>query len=150
MPLLRYFVFVGGALVALLFIVSACFPALPVAQISKQSSDLSVVRIHSDQKWPEKVVFDTSRPYIVRPAMPTTVVAEAPAPQTTATIQPAKGQVREAYAQMRNPNDPRSADPKRKRKSVAKNYVNPPNYANPPRMLVAQQPPFAFFGRSVW
>ena len=65
MPVMRYFVYVGGALLALLFIVSACLPALPVAQTSsQQASDLSIVRIHSNQKWPERVVFDTTRPTI--------------------------------------------------------------------------------------
>ena len=32
MPLMRYFVFIGGALLALLFVANACLPALPVAE----------------------------------------------------------------------------------------------------------------------
>ena len=32
MPVLRYFVFVGAALLALLFVVAAAFPVLPTAQ----------------------------------------------------------------------------------------------------------------------
>ena len=62
MPLMRYFIFVGGALLALLFIADACLPALPVTVASHSNTDLSVIRIHSDTKWPERVVFDTTRP----------------------------------------------------------------------------------------
>jgi hypothetical protein len=151
MPVMRYFVFVGGALLALLFIVNACLPASPVAQSSsRQASDLSIVRIHSDQKWPERVVFDTSGPTITPAPAAVAAAPEAPLPQKTASAQPSKTPVREAFAQMRNPNDPHSSEPKRKRKSVAKNYAAPLNYGSPQRMLVAQQPPFAFFGRNVW
>jgi hypothetical protein len=150
MPLLRYFVYVGGALLALLFIVNACLPALPVAQTSQQAADLSVIRIHSNQKWPEQVVFDTSRPTVTPAPAMAAVIPEAPLSQKTAAAQPSKTPVRDAFAQMRNPNDPHSLPSKPKRKSVAKNYAAPPNYAVQPRMLVAQQPPVAFFGRNVW
>jgi hypothetical protein len=150
MPLRRYFTFVGGALLALLLIVNACLPTLPtlpVAGGSQSTVDRSIIRIHSDTKWPERVVFDTSHPTITPSPAPVAAVAEAPSPQKTAAAQPSKGQVREAYAQLRpNPNELRNAEPKRKRKSVAKNY-------GPPRMLVAQQRPVVFFGNfgnNVW
>jgi hypothetical protein len=144
MPLMRYFVFVGGALFALLLIANACLPVLPVADSSRSAVDLSVIRIHSDTKWPERVVFDTTRPTIV-PAPTVAAMAEAPLPQKSAVAQPAKGQVREAYAQLRaNPNELRNPEPKRKRKSVAKNNVGPPT------ILVAQQPRVGLFGTNIW
>src|ERR1700742_3052685 len=137
MPVMRYFVYVGGALLALLFIVSACLPALPVAQTSsQQASDLSIVRIHSNQKWPERVVLDTSRPPITPAPLVAAAVPEAPLPQKTASAQPSKTPVRDAFAQIRNPNDPHSLPSKPKRKSVAKNYASLPNYGSPQRMLV--------------
>lgn len=144
MPLMRYFVFVGGALLTLLLVASACLPPLPTApQNSQPTADLSVIRIHSDHKWPERVVFDTSRPSIA-PA-PATIVAEAPAPPKTAAAEPAKSQTREAFAQMRpNPNELRNREPRRKRRSVAKNYFGPP------RIVVAQQRPAFFFGNNIW
>ena len=40
-------------------------------------ADLSTIRIHSDRKWPERVVFDTNAPTIV------------PAPTQTASTTPA-------------------------------------------------------------
>jgi hypothetical protein len=71
-------------------------------------------------------------------------MAEAHSPQKSATAAP-EGQAREAYAQLRpNPNELRNPEPKRKRKSVAKNYVGPPT------ILVAQQPRVGFFGNNVW
>jgi hypothetical protein len=145
MPLMRYFVFVGGALLALLLIANAWLPALPAAQGSRSASavDLSVIRIHSDTKWPERVVFDTSLPTIA----PAVAVAAAQPAQKNAAAEPPRGQqVREAYAQLRpNPSELRKPELKRKRRAVAKNY-----YAAPPRMLVAQQRPMGFFGNNVW
>ena len=153
MPLMRYLVFVGGALFALLLIVNACLPALPVARNSQPAVDLSVIRIHSNQKWPERVVFDTTRPTLT-PA-PAPIVASLPPPQKSAATEPTKTQVREAFAEMRpNPSEHRYVEPKRKRKSVARNYYagppNYPNYAGPRTIVVAQQRPMFFFGNSAW
>ncbi len=145
MPVLRYFMFVGGALLALLLIVSAWMPPAPPAASSGSATDLPVIRIHSDHKWPDRVVFDTTRP-TVTPAPPT-VVAQAPSPPTSANDQQSKGQAREAFAQLRpNPgtDDHRGREPKRKRRSVAKSRPWPP------RMMVAQQRPFFLFGNNVW
>jgi hypothetical protein len=143
MPLMRYFIFVGGALLGLLLIANACLPALPVAEASRSNADLSVIRIHSDTKWPERVVFDTTRPTIT--PVPAPVVAELTSTQEKTAAVPSKGGVREAFAQL--PASP--GRPKPKRKSVARNYAGP-NYAGPPRMLVAQQRPVSFFGNNFW
>jgi hypothetical protein len=142
MPLMRYFVFVGGALLALLLIVNAFSPGLPVTgaiRSTAATTDRSVIRIHSDRKWPERVVFDTSSPTTVA-AGPAPVVAEvAPAPPKVAAL-PLKNEVREAFAQA----NPVHAEPKRKRKSVARKY------AGPQRFRVAQQPSGFFFGNNLW
>lgn len=143
MPLMRYFIFVGGALLALLLIADACLPALPVTVASHSGTDRSVIRIHSDTKWPERVVFDTTRPTIT--PVPAPLVAEVTSvPEKTAAVSSKSG-VREAFAQL--PATP--ARPKLKRKSVARNYAGP-NYAGPPRILVAQQRPVVFFGNNIW
>lgn len=63
MPLTRYFSYVGGVLLALLFILDACFPKLPIAARPKVYSP--VIRIYSDRKWPDKIVYDTSLPTVV-------------------------------------------------------------------------------------
>jgi hypothetical protein len=140
MPLMRYFVFVGGALLALLFIANASLPALPVTEAARSNpADLSVIRIHSDRKWPERVVFDTSHPTMI--PVPAPLIAEA-AIEPAKAATPLKPEVRQAFAQV--PANPVRMEPKRKRKSVARNY------AGPPRILVAQQRPVAFFGNNLW
>jgi hypothetical protein len=75
MPLLRYFAYVGGALLALLFVVNWSLPQLN-AEPERADADRSTIRIHSQHKWPAAVVMDTTQPTIVPPAAP--VVAEAP------------------------------------------------------------------------
>ena len=69
MPVFRYFLFVGGALLALLLAVDAFSPQ-QVAEASNTAPavDKTVVRIRSDQKLPERVVYDTSLPTIVSPS----------------------------------------------------------------------------------
>jgi hypothetical protein len=154
MPLMRYFLVVGGALLALLFITDAYLPKLPAAE--RADTDLPVIRIHSDRKWPERVVFDTSRPIVA--AAPTA----AAMPAAVADLS-AKARVREAFAQLlptpeaqRQPPEqkqaqlstPAKSDPKPHKRKIAKRRPAPP--PTPPVMLVAQQPQFGFFGRSTW
>jgi len=64
MPLLRYFGFVGSALVLLLFGLSWCFPQ-PVAEPIRSGIDRPVIRISSVERLPERVDIDTSLPTIV-------------------------------------------------------------------------------------
>lgn len=142
MPLMRYFIFVGGALLAFLFIANACLPALPeTAPRSTAAADLSIIRIHSNTKWPERVVFDTSRPTIA--PVPAPVMAEAApvAEPAKAATPPLKTGVREAFAQVQTTSA--HVEPKRKRKSVARNY------GGQPRIVMAQQRP-AFFSNGLW
>jgi hypothetical protein len=151
MPLARYFLFVGAALLTLLFVVDAYLPKLPLEQRANAAADLSVIRIHSDRKWPERVVLDTTRPPIT-PATTGVTEASVAAPASVADL-PAKVRVRESFAQLTptnsdqlHPADPGKPEPKpqRKRKVVARSY------AGPPTILVAQQPRFGFFGSSIW
>src|SRR5258708_15546303 len=100
MPLARYFVFVGGVLLALLFVIDAVLPQLPAADANRTATavDRSIIRIHSDRKWPERVVFDTSIPTIV-PAQAVNAEAFVPAPVPAVVADvPAKVRVREAFA----------------------------------------------------
>jgi len=80
MPVARYFMFVGGALLALLFLIDAYVPSQAlVASHAAPSIDRNVVRIRSDAKLPERVVYDTSLPTIVPPVSKVQVAA-APQP----------------------------------------------------------------------
>ena len=146
MPLARYFLFVGGVLLALLFVVDAVLPTLPVADADRTNTgvDRSVIRIHSDRKWPERVVFDTSIPTIV-PAQTAKAEAVVPAPGPTIVADvSAKTRVREVFAQFVPP-DPKKPEAKLQRKrKIVKNRVAPP------MVVVAQQPRFGFFDNSTW
>lgn len=140
MPLMRYFVFVGGVLLALLLIVNAFAPSLPETKSSQAAADLSVIRIHSDTKWPEAVVFDTTRPTVTPAAAPAPVIAEtSPPPQKKTAAAAPQDRMRQAFAQA-----PARSEPKHKRKSVARNYYGQP------RMVVAQQRTPFFFGSRFW
>jgi hypothetical protein len=57
MPLLRYFIFVGGALLALLIVVSSCFPE--TTTITNRDVARPVIRIASDRVGPPRVDIDT-------------------------------------------------------------------------------------------
>jgi hypothetical protein len=59
MPLIRYFVFTGGALLALLYLADY-YMGGPVSAAAETGPDLSIARIHSAQTWPEKIVLDTN------------------------------------------------------------------------------------------
>jgi hypothetical protein len=148
MPVARYFFFVGGVLLALLFISDAYLPQIPV--VKRASTDLRVIRIHSDRKWPERVVFDTSHPTIV-PVQTAKTEAGVTAPAKVADDVSAKPRVRDAYAELQ-PSDqrqtllsePKKPEPKPQRKrKIAKRRA-------PTMVLVAQQPQFGLFGNSIW
>jgi hypothetical protein len=148
MPLVRYFFFVGGALLALLFVSDAYLPKPP--DVARADADLPVIRIHSERKWPERVVFDTSRP-TVGPVQTANAGAGVPAAATVADLA-AKARLRESFAQLQPPAQtqaqapvPAKPEPKLQPKhKVAKRR------AAPPVMLVAQQPQFGFFGNNTW
>ncbi len=152
MPLARYFLFVGGVLLALLFASNAVLPNSsstdgPVAGLSDTARDLPTVRIASDRKWPERVVFDTSIQTLVPAPAAKTVIANAGAAVTAPTAVPeysAKARERESFAQFRPSDDPKQPAPKQPKRKIAKTKV-----ASPVR-LVAQQPQFGLFGNSTW
>jgi hypothetical protein len=80
-PVAKYFVFVGGALAALLLIVSWYCPAPPAFFTDRPKIiTTAAIRIKSERKWPERIQFDTSQPPIVPPAGEVLPVAGLPAP----------------------------------------------------------------------
>ena len=148
MPVARYFFYVGGVLLALLFAVDAYVPKEPVvsAAIAATTIENPTLRIRSDRKWPERVVYDTSLPTIVPPPA-ATIEAAAAVPQPVAEMS-AKARVRESFAQFRPADDSKpDAKPHPKRK-IAKTRAAPPPMSTP-MMRVAQRPNFGFF-TSTW
>ena len=90
MPLVRYFVCVGGMLLGLLFLADWYFPiSTGAATVAADNGiDRSIIRIHSSHKWPSAVQMDTAAPMpVVAPVM-----AEAMAPKAP------EQRLRQAYA----------------------------------------------------
>jgi hypothetical protein len=140
MPLARYFSYVGGVLLALLLVLDAYLPKVPVAE--RADANLPVIRIHSDRKWPERVVYDASLPTII-PAQIARREASIPAPAAVADVSVKTGE-REALAQMQ-PSNPRKREPKLQRKGkIAKRHTVPQLF------LAARQMQFGWFRNSIW
>jgi hypothetical protein len=71
-PLARYVVFVGSSLLALLFLADWYWPTnVGAVSFRDPQVDKSIIRLHSAQRWPERIVLDTSQPTIVPPAQQT-------------------------------------------------------------------------------
>ena len=171
MLVVRYFVYVGGALLALLLVCAAVLPKpSPTEGTVASADDVPAIRIQSDRKLPARVVFDTSAPM---PAAPTMVAQEQAPIQPPAAEAAAAARLNEAFAQAPSDED----QPKQKqavaevkkpksavRRRIARARVAPP-YAQYPggygrygynggyghygysrqSVQVAQQPRFGFF-----
>jgi hypothetical protein len=160
MPIFRYFMFVGGALLALLFAADFVWPTSPVVQaVATAGYDQPLIRIRSDRHLPDRVVLDTSEPTLAAPVTKTAAVA---APQPTAQADPladisAKARVRETFAQFTPKGDVAVAGKADAKAQVAQTQVpqvqpkrkvvraRPAPQRGQPMMLVAQQPHFGLF-----
>jgi hypothetical protein len=143
MPVLRYFIFVGGALLALLFVADAYAPAQPGAAKADSvvAAENPTLRIRSDRKWPQAIVFDTTQPTIVPPVVK--AEAKVAAPASVAEISP-KARVRETFAQF-VPVEPRLEPRQSPRKRKVAKYAASSRLAQ-----VAQPTRFGVFGNNIW
>jgi hypothetical protein len=160
MPLARYFFFVGAALLALLFVADAYLPKLPVTAVADTAVETPMMlRIQSDRKWPERIVFDTSIPASIPAISPVQTAAAVPV-QAPARAADVSAKVREAFAQLQPP-DSKPLQQSRFQPSAAKTAAPAvpqkrklaKKHTAPPMVLVAQQQqqrPFGFFGNNTW
>ena len=145
MPLARYFFFVGGVLLALLLISNAVLPKLPMAEGTDLGTNKSFLRINSDRKWPERVVFDTN----TLPIAPVQTAAAAAAEEVvtspaTGTVADISAEVRDAFAQLEPSEQNKPAPKLHQKRRIAKKHPGPST------VLVAQQPRFGFFVSNIW
>jgi hypothetical protein len=152
MPVMRYFLYVGAALLALLFVAGEVFPTVPAesaVQGTRALADVPMIRIHTDRKWPERVVFDTSIPTIV-PARTQMAKNEAsvavPAQVAQVADVSTKVTARDAFAQL-VPTDLKKPDPKpQPKRKIAKKRAAPPAV----QFAQQQRPQFGFFANNIW
>ncbi|MBR0719021.1 hypothetical protein [Bradyrhizobium liaoningense] len=76
MPIIKYFVFVGLLLTALLFAADRYFPA-SVDHAQSANLDKTIIRIRSARNLPERIVLDTRSPEIIAPMAPAAEAAES-------------------------------------------------------------------------
>jgi hypothetical protein len=141
MPLARYFFYVGGVLLALLFIADACLPKRPVGQEADSAS--YSIRIHSDQKGPERVVYDTSLPTVT----PLQIAGEEQGATASSTTASAKLREHEAFAQLSafDVNQLQLSDPKKRQPKQQRQRKMTKRHAPAPVLLVARQRQFGWF-----
>ena len=120
MPVARYFLFVGGVLLALLLAIDSLVPqqAIVTSQAAP-SVNKTVVRIRSDQKLPERVVYDTSLPTIVPPTVTAQAVAP-PVPAVASAAATAQARVRETFAQFVPPEAKKPEPQVQRKRKVAR------------------------------
>ncbi len=159
MLVVRYFLYVGGALIALLLVGAAVLPKpSPTEGTVASADDVPAIRIQSDRKWPARVSFDTNAQM---PAAPAVAQVQAPAPPPPAVAESStNNRMREAFAQASSgQSKPALAEVKKRqpkpRRRIARARVAPQYYGSYGHygsygygrqpMQVAQQPRFGFF-----
>ena len=145
MPLARYFLLVGGALLVVLLVAGACLPSLPV--VERVETQRTKLRIHSEMKLPERVVFDTSMPAVTHVTVETRTPSLPPADDVSAKAWQAF-----AHLQSSDVSRLKLADTKRpelksapSRKSETRKHA-----AAPRKVRLARQPQFDWFGGRMW
>jgi hypothetical protein len=74
MPLFQYFAWVGSFLLATLLAANWCLPATIAPQAGVPLDQKIKIRIHTDHKWPERVVFDTAGAMVAQKASVETAI----------------------------------------------------------------------------
>jgi len=133
MPLARYFFSVGGVFLLVECCSRYCLFRMPICsncRLPTGQIPICPVGIHSDRKWPERVVYNTNLPAII------------PAHIANTDSLPA-AQLQPSDANQLQPSDPKKREPtlQRKRK-IAKRR------AAPPTIRLAQRPQFGFVGEA--
>lgn len=150
MPLLAYFWKVGAALLALLFVANFYLPKAPA--VDRTAVDRPAIRIHSDRKWPERVVLDTSKPIIVvaAPEVPTAQAAAPPDRAEPPVIRTEAPAVSNALAIAHTEAPPRDVIDRKRPHKTQHVAVRSKRHAPPQMLLAARQGQFAWFGYRYW
>ena len=150
MPLARYFLLVGGALLVVLLVAGAWLPLLPV--VEQAETQRPKIRILTEMKLPERVVFDTSMPAVTHPLGP--VRAETGVPSLP-SADDVSAKARQAFAHLQSSDVSKSklADTKRPelKSAPSRKSETRKRAAAPRKVRLARHPQFDWFGgRMLW
>jgi hypothetical protein len=137
MPLAGYFCKVGAVLLALLLLADFYLPKTPVVETTETNPP--AIRIHSQRKLPERVVFDTTQ-VVFAAITPAPWDRNPPAPPAAR----ADG-VREAFALLRADSHRAGPADQRKRQPTRRYAARRPQFA-----FAARPAQFAWFGFRPW
>ena len=149
MPLARYFLLVGGALLVVLLVAGAWLPLLPV--VEQAETQRPKIRILTEMKLPERVVFDTSMPAVTRPPEPVTAETAAsglPSADDVST----KARMAFAHLQSSDVSKSKLADTKRPelKSAPSRKSETRKRAAAPRKVRLARHPQFDWFGGRMW
>lgn len=118
MPVIRYFLFAGAFVVALLFALDSNLP--PVRERSAGPEvDRSVIRIHSARALPEKIIFDTSEIATISSPLLAAGLPDRAASNAVATAEPPKPETKIAPVPQRGATQATSLRSKRATRSAS-------------------------------
>ena len=144
MPLARYFLWVSGALLAVLLIAHWYLPELPDAD--KASVVPPLVRIQSEQKWPERIVYDTSREAIV----PAPSASARPGKATPAAVADVLATARDAFAEAPASDTSKAQSVDQKKQDAKPHAKRKVARRRAPVLMVERRPQFGWFGSTYW
>jgi hypothetical protein len=148
MSLAGYFRNVGAALLALLWIADFYVARPPVAQTT--TVDQPAIRIHSDRKWPERVVLDTSTPIVSTTLAASDRNIEASLAAAAPRASSALAKAGDAFA-MLTPTDTRGTESAAQDERQSKVAARPVRKKSRPHTLPASpESQFAWFGFRPW
>jgi uncharacterized protein YqjF (DUF2071 family) len=149
MPLAAYFRNVGAALLVLLFVANFTLPTPAV--VARAKAYPPAIRIHSDRKWPERVIFDTKMAIVsAKPVAWEAEIAASPDAGDASASRTDVAGAREALAMLPRP-DPLHAQAvdQNKRHLKQKTAVRR-KHARHPIVLASRQRQFGWFESRYW
>ena len=117
-PLRDYFLWVGGALLVLLFAADSLLPARPPSKLIESHFTLPPIRITSELKGPEAVVIDTSQPGFL-PMLPDKEIAAAPSQLLSSDVADAVRQPPLSFSEQADASDESPPIPTHVRETLA-------------------------------
>ena len=151
MPLGRYFLLIGGALLIVLLVAGAYLPSPPI--VEQVETRQTKIRIHSETNLPERVVFDTSMPAVTHPVDHTRAETDPPSSPPSADDLSAKSRQAFARLQSSDTSKARVAELKRPefKTSPSRRSETRKRAPTPRKVRLARQPQFDWFGaRMLW